>query len=497
MNREELKMVMEMLSCTPELLEDVFESFPMGVILLDAAGRVLMMNSRQEQISRVTRDKVIGSYFHERWKRLFDQGTYGNKYWEMLHEGKPFTIIFSEVLPQFYDIKVSGLSHGAPLSSGRGFILVHDLSEELGVGKHALEQLANQLAESTEFLSSLIDSSPNTVITTDEDGFIRSSNRTAEEVFGYSRGEFFWKHISQIFADPSTVDQYLSNSDRGARFEAKCKRKTGNIFPVSILVNDIKGKKDRRRLKLFLLYDITKEKEMEERLALSEELAIYSELMAGIAHQLNNPLVGVVNISSLLLDRISADDVNRKLVEAICQAAGECKRLLASMVKSIREPESTFHGVNIGRVLESAIQSVWEQEGVSSSKVVLKKKIQPDTPTVRGDSLQLHEVFRNIITNALQAMPDGGTLEVGLKAGGKREMRIWFRDTGHGVSKQDLFKIFTPFFSTKKTGSGLGLSFAHQVIKSHSGRIVVRSAPNRGSTFILMLPAATKEDGVE
>lgn len=488
---------LEMLSRQSELLEDVFESFPMGVLLLDTEGRILMMNSRQEQISRVTRDKVIGSYFHELWKRLFDQGTYGNKYWEMLRERKPFTIIFSEVLPQFYDIKVSGLSHGTPLSSGRGFILVHDLSEELGVGKHALEQLANQLAESTEFLSSLIDSSPNTVITTDEDGFIRSSNKTAEEVFGYSKGEYFWKHISQIFADPSRIDEYLSNTNKGTHFEAMCKRKSGNIFPVSILVSDIKGKNNRRTLKLFLLYDITKEKEMEERLALSEELAIYSELMAGIAHQLNNPLVGVVSFSSLLLDRINPDDVNRKLVEAICQAARECQRLLASMVKSIREPESTFHGVNIGEVLESAIQSAWQQETVKSSRVFLKKKFQTNIPTVRGDSLQLHEVFRNIIINALQAMPDAGTLEVGLKAGKRREMRIWFRDTGHGISKQDLFRIFTPFFSTKKTGSGLGLSFAHQVIKSHSGRIVVRSSPGRGSTFILVLPTAVKEDTVE
>ena len=491
-----MKRQLEMLSRKPDFLEDAFESLPMGVLLLDAEGRVLMMNHRQEQISRVTRDEIIGCYFHERWKRLFDQDTYGNKYWELLYEGKPFTIIFSEVLPQFYDIKVSGLSHGAPLSSGQGFILVHDLSEELGVGKRALEQLANQLAESTEFLSSLIDSSPNTVITTDESGFIRSSNRTAQGDFGYSKGEFFWKHISEIFADPSKVSEHLSNANKGARFEAKCKRKNGNIFPVSVLVSDIIRKRDRRRLKLFLLYDITKEKEMEERLALSEELAIYSELMAGIAHQLNNPLVGVVNFSSLLLDKVNSDDANRKLVDAIYQAAKECQRLLASMVKSIKEPESTFHDVNIGEVLESAIQSAWEQEGINSSKVLVKKKIRANIPTVKGDSLQLHEVFRNIIINALQAMPDGGTLEIGLKSGREHEMKIWFRDTGHGISKQDLFRIFTPFFSTKKTGSGLGLSFAHQVVKSHSGRIIVRSSPHKGSTFIVVLPIGIKEDNV-
>ena len=491
-----MKRQVEMSSPKLDFLEDVFESLPMGVLVLDGEGRVLKMNRRQEQISRVTRDKIIGAYFHERWKRLFDQNTYGNKYSELLHEGKPFTIIFSEVLPQFYNVKVSGLSHGAQLSSAPGFVLVHDLSEELGLGKRALEQLTNQLAESTDFLNSLIDPSPNSVITTDEDGFIRSANRTAEEVFGYTKGEFVWKNISQIFADPSKVSEYLSDRNKRIRFEVEGKRKNGNLFPVSVALSDIIRKNGKRRLKLFLLYDTTKEKEMEERLALSEQLAIYSELMAGIAHQINNPLVGVVNFSSLLLDRVSSDDPNRELVDAIHQAARECQRLLASMVKSIREPESTFHGVNIGELLKSAIQSAWKQEGINSSKVLLKEKIQANVPTVKGDSLQLHEVFRNIIINALQSMPGGGTLEVGLKSGSEHEMKIWFRDTGHGISKQDLLRIFTPFFSTKKTGSGLGLSFAHQVIKSHSGRIDVESTPNKGSTFTVLLPAGIKGDRV-
>ena len=481
------------------VMEDIFESFPMGVLILDAQGKILKMNRHQERISRVGRDKIVGTFFHETWKRLFDQGTYGNKYWELLNEGKPFTIIFSEVLPQFYDVKVSGLGHGAPLSSGGGFILIHDLSEQLGVGKRALEQLANQLAESTEFLTSLIDSSPNAVITTDEDGFIRSANRTAERVFGHSRGELFWKHISQLFVDPPRVDELLAKTSKGVGLEAGCKRNGRYVFPVRIQVSDIVRREGSGKLKLFLLTDISREKSMEERLALSEKLAIYSELMAGIAHQLNNPLVGVVNFSSLLLDRIGPDDPNRKVAETISLAARECQRLLASMIKSIREPQSTFHRVNMGDVLDSAIRTACEQWRGDESRLVLKKRFQADAPMVKGDSLQLLEVFRNLIINALQAMPEGGTLEIGMKSSaGKKEMKIWCRDTGSGISTEDLPRIFTPFFSTKKnTGGGLGLSFSHQVVKSHSGRIIVRSSVGRGSTFIVILPTCAKESSVE
>jgi two-component system NtrC family sensor kinase len=238
---------------------------------------------------------------------------------------------------------------------------------------------------------------------------------------------------------------------------------------------------------------------MEDKLALSERLAIYSELMAGIAHQLNNPMVGVINFSGLLLGKIAADDPNRKVAETIYEAAKECQRLLASLMKSIHEPQSTFHDVNVGEVLDSALNATWNHESFNLADVQLKKLIPGVIPKIKGDSLQLLEVFRNILINAFQAMPDGGWLDIGIKVALKeKEIKVWFKDTGHGISKENLSRIFTPFFSTKKNkGAGLGLSFAFQVIRSHSGRIVVKSMENRGTTFVIVLPIHTEEGRFE
>ena len=260
-------------------------------------------------------------------------------------------------------------------------------------------------------------------------------------------------------------------------------------------LRDIKDKTGEIQAKLFILADLTKEKEMEAKLVLSEKHAIYSELMAGVAHQINNPLVGVFNFSLLLLEKMDPDDSNRELVETISQAAQECRKMIASMTKSISAPQSTFHEVNLKETLESAIELVWRDERDAVTKIALRKKIQDTLPEIRGDSLQLLQVFRNILTNSIQAMPDGGELEISTRVDPERqEINVHFSDTGTGISKQNLSRIFEPFFSTKnKPGTGLGLSFAFQVVKAHDGRIEVGAHHERGTIFTVILRSDSKE----
>jgi two-component system NtrC family sensor kinase len=236
--------------------------------------------------------------------------------------------------------------------------------------------------------------------------------------------------------------------------------------------------------------DISREKNLEERLAISEKLAIYSELIAGIFHQINNPLVGVVNFSAILLERMNENDANRAVVVTIHAAALQCQRLIASLTKGFREPQSTFNRVSLRNILEHSIEEVQKVHGNSLAKVKLVKKIPDELPDVLGDFLQLDQVFQNFIDNAFQSMIAGGRLEIATtleKSSG--EILIQVSDTGCGIVSENLSKIFTPFFTTKKnTGGGLGLSFAYQVVKSHSGRIEVQSVVDQGTVFSIYLP---------
>ncbi len=345
------------------------------------------------------------------------------------------------------------------------------------------------------FLANLIDSSPNIVITTGQDYRIRSANKTGVDIFGYKKGNFIGRHISFLFADADELDRYMELALEETGVELRCQKEDGKTFPSKMKLRDIKDKNGEVQAKLFILSDLTKEKEMEAKLVLSERHALYSELMAGVAHQINNPLVGVTNFSSLLLERMDPEDPNRELVETISQAAQQCRKMIASMTKSISEPQSTFHDVNLKETLENALEVVWRDEKEAATKIVMRKKIQDGLPEVRGDSLQLLQVFRNILTNAIEAMPDGGVVDIRTEVDPEdREVRVRFSDTGTGISEQNLSHIFEPFRSTKnKPGKGLGLSFAFQVMKAHDGRIDVATQYGKGSRFTVVLPYNRKE----
>ena len=470
-------------------LEAVIEHLPIGVMVIDRRGRVLMMNQWQEKISRVRREQILGAYFHEKWERLFQQGIMSD-YWRLLEDGTPFQTILHDVYPQFYDHRISAISRGAPILGHEAFLLLHDVLPEIQQDRRGLERLTQKLEEQTGFLTNLIDSSPNVVITTDENGLINSVNRTGEELLEYCRDELVGREMGLVFTPGPEVDGgWRSGEVSGRPREVQGRKKNGRFFPARMQTRDIRDQSGRLQATLHLITDLTYEKAMEEKLALSEKLALYSELMAGIAHQLNNPLVGVANFSSLLLEKTEKNDPNRELVETIHEASQRCRVLLGSMIKSLQEPRSTFHKVDLAEVLERARADLDLNE--EAERIELSLELSPDLPPVRGDAIQLVEVFRNLMVNSVQAMPEGGRLVVRADNGaGPDFVRVRVEDTGPGIPLEFQERVFEPFFSTKKgTGGGLGLSFAYRVVQNHTGRITVGTVYPTGCVFEVVLPA--------
>jgi PAS domain S-box-containing protein len=263
------------------LLEDVFESAPCGLMVLDNEGKVIMMNRHQERISKKRRESVLGAKFHETWKRLIEEDYYQGKYWEMLNKGTPFTAVFSNVLPQFYDIRISGIAKGVPLSSGKGFLLLHDISEEIHRSEFARAGAMSQLTESSQFMRDILDSSPNAVVATNAEGFIVLVNNTVTQTFGYTKGELLWENLSCLFdgRDKERGIPAVTKDDAGV--EVRCRKRGGEPFPARMRVREIRTKEGTQGSRLFLFVDITHEKEME--LSLQERLrfeTLLSELSA-------------------------------------------------------------------------------------------------------------------------------------------------------------------------------------------------------------------------
>ena len=474
------------------LLAEIIEQIPIGILILDRDGRVVMMNKWQEDISRVRRENVLGNLFHKQWSRLFSQGIMRG-YWDLLKNGTPFNVTVHEVHAQYYDQKISAVSRGVALPDNAGFILLHDVSEEMKRDKRGLERLKDKLAEAHNFLINVINSSPNIVITAGYSQRIRSFNRTGEIKFGYCEKDLLGKPVASLFAEAS-APEVLGDPDgppaEGLGTEVTCVRKDGSRFPARVQVRNVVTRSGKFQAKLFLIADITWEKQMEEKLALSQKLAIYSELMAGIAHQLNNPLIGVVNFSSLLLEKIDSDAETRELVETIHVAAQKCRDMLASLIKGIREPQSLFHELDIDEVLRNALDAAQGQEPAASSKCVVDIRVSRDLSGVKGDYLQMLETFRNLIVNAFQAMPTGGHIRLRAKKNKPDgTIEITVSDSGPGIPESRRSKVFDPFFTTKTgKGTGLGLSFAFQIIRNHGGRIECLPPDHHGAVFRIELP---------
>ena len=164
-------------------LEDLFDSIPIGLIIMDKQGKIMMFNRTQEQVTRIDRKKIIGTYYHEAFKDTIKQLDKAKHYWDLLKNGKSFSLIFHELIPQFHDLALTGKGYGVPLLSGKGFMIASDFSDEMKLDKHTLQQLNFQLAKSSVFLQNLLDSSPNAVIRVAR--FLRSSGRDIARIIGF------------------------------------------------------------------------------------------------------------------------------------------------------------------------------------------------------------------------------------------------------------------------------------------------------------------------
>lgn len=469
--------------------EDLIENLPIGMMILDKNGKIIRMNKKQEETSQIGREKILGRTFQESFPRTLEQGV-KEPYFKLLKYGIPFDVIIDRYIPQYYSKQMTYHARGAPVSTKKYFILLHELEEELYQEKRLVEKRTKELQESKNFLESLIDSSPYIVISTDLNNRILIFNKTAENTFGYMEEDVIKRKIDFLFKGTPFIKEMHKKTSCIPK-EILCVRNDQSTFPASLLISDIKNAISKSIAKLYLLSDLTEKKGMEERLLLSEKLALYTELMGGIAHQLNNPLIGVINFSEMLLKEMEDEDSKRELAETISRAGKECLKIITSVLNCIKDPNLTFSKTDIHEVLKNSIHSLNEQFGEKLEKISINTTMDQNILPIRGDGIQLKQCFLNILTNAIQAMQNEAGLKIGTEYDEqKKQVKIVFSDNGTGIPKEYLSKIFLPFFSLKKSSGrhGLGLSFAYQIIKNHGGHIHVESEVGVGSTFTIVLP---------
>ncbi|MCJ7700836.1 MAG: cache domain-containing protein [Anaerolineales bacterium] len=226
----------------------------------------------------------------------------------------------------------------------------------------------------------------------------------------------------------------------------------------------------------------------QEQLVQSEKLASLGQLAAGVAHELNNPLSTIYLFSDILLRVSDPDDQRRSDLETIIRETQRCKNIVGSLLDFARQHQVEAHELNLNAFIQTIINI--EQKHERYRGIVIKTELASDLPLIQADPSQLQAVFTNLITNAAEAMPNGGHLTIITSPDPVGMVKITIEDSGEGVSPENLAKLFTPFFTTKPVGkgTGLGLAIVYGIIKMHRGQINIQSEVGKGTLVTIQLP---------
>lgn len=375
-------------------------------------------------------------------------------------------------------------------------VIARDISEL----RHAEEEGTKNRA----FLASLADLAPDEIYTLDVDRQFTWMNQRAESDSGLTRSVLLGHDFSMIVAAESkeeanvALDCTLGGEQK--QFELRTICADGRIRCMDAHTSPLWHDGSITGVMVFMS-DITEKKLAQARAARSDKLRALGELAAGVAHNLNNSLTVIQGRAQLLLMRSAADEGNKKSLEVITQAVGDCSQTLRRLLDfSRRNASRNSVAVDLSELVTSSVEIArpkWQSESANRTGSIEVRVNAPRPVLALGDSSELREVVLNLIFNAVDAMSQGGTIEIGTSMEGSTA-RFWVADDGAGMTQDVVARIFEPFYSTKgERGTGLGLSASHGIIENHGGDINVTSEPGRGTRFDVILPLHESKPSVE
>ena len=480
------------------LFESMLEGFAYCKILVDEDNQPidfvhLEVNDAWERAIGLKREDVIGKKVTEVIPGIKESdpdliSIYGKV--ALTGENTEFELYF-EPLEQWLDVSV--------YSPAKGYFVT--VFENITERKKAEESLRLQA-------EIIVNMSEGVYIIRASDGVIVYTNPKLEEVFGYGPGEMVGKHVSIVNAPTEkspeeTANEIIESINRTGGWQGEIQniKKDGTLFwcyaSVAVFDHPVYGE-----VWIVSHTDITERKQAEERekqlqqeLTIASRLATVGEMSSGIAHEINNPLTGVIGFSSLLLKKDLPDDI-RKDVNVIYEGAQRVARITSRMLTFARQHKPDRASVDINDIVETTLAMRAYEASASGIKVTTK--LSTDIPLTFIDASQLQQVFLNIIINAeVEMITAHGKGNLSVKTERiDNTIRVSFKDDGPGIPKKNLDKIFDPFFTTREVGqgSGLGLSVCHGIVTQHGGKIYAQSRFGKGATFFVELPVITKAE---
>lgn len=367
--------------------------------------------------------------------------------------------------------------------------------------------IRKRVEEERTRLSTVIEQMAETVIITDIDGYLLYANPAFEKIAGYSREEALIQKLN-IFKGgvhlPEFYESIRKTIKQGKVWHGKMvnKRKNGNLYEERATISPITNEVGQIVNYVAVKQDISRESDLENQLIQSQKLETVGTLARGIAHDFNNVLGTILGYNDMAMEEVTSDEKIHGYLSRMRKASMRAKDLVNQILTFSRDFKPEPKPVKIQNLIKDSLALF---NPTASERIVIKMNIDGSFPSVHADPSQIQQVILNLLTNANQAMQDkGGTLTISAdtmsvdknmaeKTPDLREgkyVRLSVSDTGIGMDAKTMTKIFEPFFSTKPvgTGTGLGLSVVHGIMKNHKGAITVRSEKNKGTIFTVFLP---------
>ncbi|MDX9871553.1 MAG: ATP-binding protein [Clostridia bacterium] len=366
------------------------------------------------------------------------------------------------------------------------------LRGETGEIAAAINEMSDALNNMKLHSESISASTPNGLVTLNEQGVVTIFNMSAERLLGLSGKEAVDNHYRYVFNAWPQIISILDTSFHGELYQNKelTLHVHKNTITVLFTTTALVSAQNEQMGLLIIISDLTETKKLEEQVRRADRLAISGELAAGIAHEVRNPLTAITGYLQLLAVDFGHDDPRHEFTRIIEKEIIRLNRLIDQLLYFSRPLPAQFALLDLHQVVKETLLLI--SNPAILKDILIKTEFADALPPVKIDAVQFKQVLINIILNAVQSMGPSGVLMLRTSYEEKiSHVRLQIEDTGPGIPPEYIPRLFDPFFTTKETGTGLGLAVADKILEVHHGYIEIESVPGQGTCFSIYLPVRT------
>lgn len=372
-------------------------------------------------------------------------------------------------------------------------LLASKLSERLSSGEQ-LKEATKTLANLQALHERIIESIRSGLITTDLDGNIYTFNAAAAEITGFQADSMQGWSVFSLFGNiKQQIELSLAtpDTDQPPRFETNLVTPDGYAVRIGFNISPLFSENNERTGLIITFQDLTEIRSMEESIKRKDRLAAVGRVGAGLAHEIRNPLGAMRGAIQVLESNTPPDSVQADLMKIILRESDRLNSIITNFLSYAKPKVGSFTEIDACEAIRDTVKLLRHSPEVTEKHRI--KETLPQKPIfVSADSTQLKQVFWNLARNSINAMPEGGEISIMLETVPDNRLQIVFEDSGVGMSKEQVERLFEPFSNSTSGGTGLGLSIVYQIIRDHDGVINVRSFEGEGTVITIVLPRASE-----